>query len=130
MKKNLSLFALFALIIGSALFMSSCGTKPKAAEVWERDILGVKNYYCFYSEGGKDKVAVAINAGGKLAKVSGLSGECVWSGSTVKLPPLSVAHDFKISGNTMTISLKSVEVMKLTKVTTNKPTAKEVRDAK
>lgn len=129
MKKNLSLFALFALIMGSALFMSSCGTKPKAAEVWMHKSGVVKNYYCFYSEGGKDKVAVATEGvGGKLMKNSTLSGDCVWSGSTVKMPLMAVAYDWKINGETMTISLKGVEWMKLTKVT--KPTAKEVRDAK
>ena len=129
MKKNLSLFALFALIMGSALFMSSCGTKPKAAEVWMHKTGVLKNYYCFYSEGGKNKVAVASEGvGGKLVKSPILSGDCELTNSTIKLPSLPLTYDYKISGETMTISLKSVEVMKLTKVT--KPTAKEVRDAK
>ncbi|MGP1431973.1 MAG: hypothetical protein ACTTI6_05265 [Treponema sp.] len=132
MKKNLSLFALFALIIGSALFMSSCGAKIQADSVWQVTKAGgvsfeaQKIYVCFGADG---KVIGATNMSGSLVKASLYTGDYTAKNGKIKAPfTANVECDFQISGETMTISKSGTTTYEFKKVT--KPTAKEVRDAK
>lgn len=132
MKKNLSLFALFALIMGSALFMSSCGAKIEADSVWQvTKVAGVsveatKTYVCFGADG---KMIGASNLTGSFVKLSLYTGDYTAKNGKIKAPfTANVECDYKISNETMTISKSGKTTHEFKKVT--KPTAKEVKAAK
>ena len=132
MKKNLSLFALFALIMGSALFMSSCGTKIEADSVWQVTKLGnvsveaTKTYVCFGADG---KTIGATNLTGSFVKLPLYTGTYTAKNGKIKASfTANVEYDYKISNGTMTITKAGATQYEFKKV--SKPTAKEVRDAK
>ena len=129
MKKNLSLFALFALIMGSALFMSSCGAKIEADSVWQvTKVAGVsveatKTYVCFGADG---KMIGASNVTGSFVKLSLYTGDYTAKNGKIKAPYIATAEcNYKISGETMTISKAGATTFKLKKVAS--PTAKEMK---
>ena len=131
--KKLSLLALLTVLIGSALFVTSCGGKIQADTVWQLtksaglSVEASKQYVCFGADG---KMIGATNATGTLVKVPALSGDYTAKGGKIKAPMIAggVEADYKISGETMKITYDNKELYELKKVTS--PTAKEMKEAK
>ena len=130
--KKLSLLAMLTVLIGSALFVTSCGGKIEADTVWQVTKAGTasvedaKIYVCFGADG---KMIGATNVTGSLVKLPPYTGDYTAKGGKIKAPVIAaVEADYKISGETMTISLNKVELYELKKV--SKPTAKEMKDLK
>ena len=128
--KKLSLLAMLTVLIGSALFVTSCGAKIQADSVWQvtdtaaGSIGAGELYVCFGADG---KMIVASKAFGTLTKVS--SGDYTAKNGKIKAPYIAIVEcDYKISGETMTISKGGTMTFKLKKVTS--PTAKEMKDLK
>ena len=128
--KKLSLLAMLTVLIGSALFVTSCGSKIKADTVWQMtkgaggvSIEPQKQYVCFCADG---KMIAASNYGGTLTKISLLSGDYTAKNGKIKAPITGgVEADYKISGETMTISKSGVTIYELKKVSS--PTAKAMK---
>ena len=124
---------MLTVLIGSALFVTSCGSKIKADTVWQvtKGPAGVsledsKIYVCFGADG---KMISATNASGSLVKLPAYTGDYTAKNGKIKAPFIAVVEcDYKVSGETMTISNSGVTVYELKKV--SKPTAKEMKDLK
>lgn len=126
--KKLSLLAMLTLLIGSALFVTSCGGKVQADSVWQVTDTAAgspvfEQYVCFGADG---KMIVASNLGGTLVKAPLLSGDYTAKGGKIKAPFIAnVEADYKIKGETMTISRAGATLYELKKVSS--PTAKEMK---
>lgn len=127
--KKLSLLAMLTVLIGSALFVTSCGGKIQADTVWQvtkaagASVEAQKQYVCFGADG---KMIVASNLGGTLVKAPLLSGDYTAKGGKIKAPFIAnVEADYKIKGETMTISRAGATLYELKKVSS--PTAKEMK---
>ena len=128
--KKLSLFAMLTLLIGSALFVTSCGGKVQADSVWQMtkgtggmSIEAQKQYVCFCADG---KMIAASNFTGTLRKFPAFSGSYTAKNGKMKAPITgNVEADYKIKGETMTISRAGVTLYELKKV--SNPTAKEMK---
>ena len=126
--KKLSLLAMLTVLIGSALFVTSCGAKIQADSVWQvtdtaaGSIGAGELYVCFGADG---KMSTAKKIFGTLKKER--SGEYTAKNGKIKalIIPGGAEADYKISGETMTISKSGVELYVLKKVTS--PTAKEMK---
>lgn len=124
--KKLSLLAVLTVLIGSALFVTSCGGKVQADSVWQvtdtaAGAPAFEQYVCFGADG---KMIVAQKMLGTLTKVT--SGNYTAKNGKIKAPIIAVFEsDYKISGETMTISKGGAMTFKLKKVTS--PTAKEMK---
>ena len=71
----------------------------------------------------------ATNASGSLVKLPAYTGDYTAKNGKIKAPFIAVVEcDYKVSGETMTISNSGVTVYELKKV--SKPTAKEMKDLK
>ena len=124
--KKLSLLAVLTVLIGSALFVTSCGGKVQADSVWQvtDTAAGAPAFeqYIYFGEDGK--MIVAQKMLGTLTKVT--SGNYTAKNGKIKAPIIAVFEsDYKISGETMTISKGGAMTFKLKKVTS--PTAKEMK---
>jgi len=128
--KKLSLLAMLTLLIGSALFVTSCGGKVQADSVWQMtkgtggmSIEAQKQYVCFCADG---KMIAASNFTGTLRKFPAFSGSYTAKNGKMKAPITgNVEADYKIKGETMTISRAGVTIYELKKVSS--PTAKEMK---
>ena len=128
--KKLSLLAMLTLLIGSALFVTSCGGKVQADSVWQMtkgtggmSIEAQKQYVCFCADG---KMIAASNFTGTLRKFLAFSGSYTAKNGKMKAPITgNVEADYKIKGETMTISRAGVTIYELKKVSS--PTAKEMK---
>jgi len=128
--KKLSLLAVLTVLVGSALFVTSCGGKVQADTVWQvtKGPAGVsleaqKIYVCFGADG---KMIGASNAGGTLVKLPLYTGAYTAKNGKIKAPFIAnVEYDYKIKGETMTISKSGVTAYELKKVSS--PTAKEMK---
>ena len=128
--KKLSLLAVLTVLIGSALFVTSCGGKVQADSVWQVtksagvSVEASKQYVCFGADG---KIIVATKVSGTLVKVPSLSGDYTAKGGKIKAPMIAggVEADYKISGETMKITYNKAELYELKKVSS--PTAKEMK---
>ena len=127
--KKLSLLALLTVLIGSALFVTSCGGKINANTVWQvTKAAGVsaeaqKLYVCFGADG---KMIAASKLTGTLVKVPQYTGDYTAKDGKIKAPFLGSAEcDYKVSGETMKISYDNKELYELKKV--KSPTAKEMK---
>ena len=129
--KKLSLLALLTVIIGSALFVTSCGGKINNDSVWQVtkeagvSVEAPKRYILFGTDG---KVIGASKTGDTLVKVA--LGDYTAKDGKIKAPLFlgPVECDYKVSGQTMKISYDNKELYELKKVTS--PTAKEMKEAK
>ena len=128
--KKLSLLALLTVLIGSALFVTSCGGKINNDSVWQVtkengvSVEALEQYVYFGADG---KMIVAHKVLGTLTKMS--SGDYTAKNGKIKAPFLgSDECDYKVSGQTMKISYNNKERYELKKVTS--PTAKEMKEAK
>ena len=120
--KKLSLLAVLTVLIGSALFVTSCGGKVQADSVWQNKAIPT-TYYCFCANG---KMIAASNFAGTLTKLSPFSGDYTVKGGKIKCPLTGgFEADYKIKGETMTIARAGVTICELKKVTS--PTAKEMK---
>ncbi len=120
--KKLSLLAVLTVLIGSALFVTSCGGKVQADSVWQNKATPT-TYYCFCADG---KMIAASNFTGTLRKFPAFSGDYTTKGGKIKCPLTgSMEADYKIKGETMTISRAGVTLYELKKVSS--PTAKEMK---
>lgn len=128
--KKLSLLAVLTVLIGSALFVTSCGSKVEADTVWQLtkgaaglSMENLKIYVCFGADG---KMIGASDMSGTLVKNSVYTGEYTAKNGKIKAPLTGGAEaDYKMSGTTMTISNSGVTIYELKKV--SKPTAKEMK---
>ena len=128
--KKLSLLAMLTLLIGSALFVTSCGGKVQADSVWQMtkgtggmSIEAQKQYVCFCADG---KMIAASNFTGTLRKFPAFSGSYTAKNGKMKAPITgNVEADYKIKGETMTISRAGVTIYELKKVSS--PTAKAMK---
>lgn len=128
--KKLSLLAMLTVLIGSALFVTSCGGKVQADSVWQMtkgtggmSIEAQKQYVCFCADG---KMIAASNFTGTLRKFPAFSGSYTAKNGKMKAPITgNVEADYKIKGETMTISRAGVTIYELKKVSS--PTAKEMK---
>ena len=127
--KKLSLLAMLTLLIGSALFVTSCGGKIQADTVWQvtkaagAPVEAQKIYVCFGADG---KMIGASNFTGSLVKLPLYTGDYTAKNGKIKAPFIAnVEYDYKIKGETMTISKSGVTAYELKKV--SKPTAKEMK---
>jgi len=128
--KKLSLLAVLTVLIGSALFVTSCGGKVQADSVWQMtkgtggmSIEAQKQYVCFCADG---KMIAASNFTGTLRKFPAFSGSYTAKNGKMKAPITgNVEADYKIKGETMTISRAGVTIYELKKVSS--PTAKEMK---
>lgn len=130
--KKLSLLAMLTVLIGSALFVTSCGGKIQADTVWQVTKAATvsfedqKIYVCFGADG---KMIGATNDTGSLVKLPLYTGDYTAKGGKIKAPFIAAVEcDYKIKGETMTISKSGVTTYELKKV--SKPTAKEMKDLK
>ena len=130
--KKLSLLAMLTVLIGSALFVTSCGAKITADTVWQvTKVAGVsaeetKIYVCF---GADNKLYSAIDIDGTLVKNPTYTGDYTAKNGKIKAPFIAGAEaDYTVKDNTMTISSQKIELYVLKKVET--PTAKAIKDAK
>ena len=129
--KKLSLLAMLTLLIGSALFVTSCGGKVQADSVWQMtkgtggmSIEAQKQYVCFCADG---KMIAASNFTGTLRKFPAFSGSYTAKNGKMKAPYIAAVEcNYKISGETMTISKGGAMTFKLKKVSS--PTAKQMKD--
>ena len=125
--KKLSLLAMLTVLIGSALFVTSCGGKIQADTVWQvtdtaAGSIGAVEQYVYFGADGK--MIVATKVLGTLTKA--YSGDYTAKNGKIKAPYIAVVEcDYKISGETMTISKSGTMTFKLKKV--SKPTAKEMK---
>jgi len=128
--KKLSLLALLTVIIGSALFVTSCGGKINNDSVWQvtkEDGVSVEARKLYILFGTDGKMIGAVKTGDTLVKVA--SGDYTAKDGKIKAPFLGpVEGDYKVSGQTMKISYDNKELYELKKVTS--PTAKEMKEAK
>ena len=128
--KKLSLLALLTVLIGSALFVTSCGGKINNDSVWqvtkENGVsVEARNLYILFGTDGK--MIGAVKTGNTLVKAG--SGDYTAKNGKIKAPFLgSDECDYKVSGQTMKISYNNKERYELKKVTS--PTAKEMKEAK
>ena len=121
---------MLTLLIGSALFVTSCGGKVQADSVWQMtkgtggmSIEAQKQYVCFCADG---KMIAASNFTGTLRKFPAFSGSYTAKNGKMKAPITgNVEADYKIKGETMTISRAGVTLYELKKVSS--PTAKEMK---
>lgn len=125
--KKLSLLAMLTLLIGSALFVTSCGGKVQADSVWQvTDTAAgspVFEHYVYFGANGK--MIVAQKMLGTLSKVT--SGDYTAKNGKIKAPYIAAVEcNYKISGETMTISKGGAMTFKLKKVSS--PTAKQMKD--
>ena len=127
--KKLSLLAVLTVLIGSALFVTSCGGKVQADSVWQvTEISGAPvgallEQYVYF--GADNKMIVAKKMLGTLTKMS--SGDYTAKGGKIKCPLTGGAEaDYKVKGETMTISKSNQAMYKLKKVSS--PTAKQMKD--
>lgn len=125
--KKLSLLAMLTLLIGSALFVTSCGGKVQADSVWQvTDTAAgspVVEQYVYFGANGK--MIVAQKMLGTLTKVT--SGDYTAKNGKIKAPYIAAVEcNYKISGETMTISKGGAMTFKLKKVSS--PTAKQMKD--
>ena len=130
MKRTLSLLAMLTVLIGSALFVTSCGSKLTPDTVWKVTKLTggiqptVPTYMCFLGDG---KLIMATGGGGELLKT--LSGDYTAKNGKMRLSVTGpVELDYKIKGDVMTISKGNALAYELQKVA--KPTADEMKKAK
>ena len=126
--KKLSLLAMLTVLIGSALFVTSCGGKIQADTVWKitkQDGASVEAWDQYVYFGADNKMITAKKIFGTLKKER--SGEYTAKNGKIKalIIPGGAEADYKISGETMTISKSGVELYVLKKVTS--PTAKEMK---
>nr|WP_315442838.1 hypothetical protein [uncultured Treponema sp.] len=124
--KKLSLLAVLTVLIGSALFVTSCGGKVQADSVWQvtDTAAGAPAFEQYVYFGADGKMIVAQKMLGTLTKVT--SGNYTAKNGKIKAPIIAVFEsDYKISGETMTISKGGAMTFKLKKVTS--PTAKEMK---
>ena len=125
--KKLSLLAMLTVLIGSALFVTSCGGKIQADTVWQvtdtaAGAPALEQYVYFGADG---KMIVAQKMLGTLTKVT--SGDYTAKNGKIKAPVIAMVEcDYKISGETMTISKGGAMTFKLKKVSS--PTAKQMKD--
>ncbi|AIW90089.1 MULTISPECIES: hypothetical protein [unclassified Treponema] len=120
--KKLSLLVALTVLVGSALFVTSCGGKIQADTVWQNKA-DPTTYYCFCADG---QMITAYKYGGTLTKVSTLSGSYTAKNGKIKAPITShLEADYKISGETMTISMYGVTMHELKKVSS--PTVAEMK---
>ena len=117
---------MLTLLIGSALFVTSCGGKVQADSVWQvTDTAAgspVVEQYVYFGANGK--MIVAQKMLGTLSKVT--SGDYTTKGGKIKCPLTGAMEaDYKIKGETMTISRAGVTLYELKKVSS--PTAKEMK---
>ena len=124
--KKLSLLAVLTVLIGSALFVTSCGGKVQADSVWQvtntaAGAPALEQYVYFGADG---KMIVANKLLGTLTKVT--SGDYTAKNGKIKAPVIAMVEcDYKISGETMTISKGGAMTFKLKKVSS--PTAKQMK---
>ena len=130
MKRTLSLLAMLTVLIGSALFVTSCGSKLTPDTVWKVTKLTggiqptVPTYMCFLGDG---KLIMATEFNGKLLK-NPLSGDYTAKNGKMKATLMGPAEvDYKIKGDVMTISKGNTLLYELQKVA--KPTADEMKKA-
>ena len=124
--KKLSLLAMLTLLIGSALFVTSCGGKVQADSVWQvtDTAAGSPVFEQYVYFGADGKMIVAHKVFGTLTKMS--SGDYTAKNGKIKAPYIATAEcNYKISGETMTISKAGATTFKLKKVAS--PTAKEMK---
>lgn len=120
--KKLSLLAMLTVLVGSALFVTSCGAKFQTDTVWQNKA-ATDMYFCFCADG---KVIVATETALGLYKVPGFQGDYTATGGKIKAAFTgNIEWDYKISGSTMTISKAGVTAYELKKVSS--PTAKEMK---
>ena len=131
MKRTLSLLAMLTVLIGSALFVTSCGSKLTPDTVWKVTKFGGgiqppgTTYMCFLGDG---KLIVATESNGKLFKNPLLSGDYTAKNGKMKATLMGPAEvDYKIKGDVMTISKGNTLLYELQKVA--KPTADEMKKA-
>lgn len=125
--KKLSLLAVLTVLIGSALFVTSCGGKVQADSVWQvtDTAAGSPVFEQYVYFGANGKMIVAQKMLGTLTKVT--SGDYTAKNGKIKAPFIAaVESNYKISGETMTISKGGAMTFKLKKVSS--PTAKQMKD--
>ena len=130
--KKLSLLALLTLLIGSTLFVSGCGSKIEADSVWQatKGAAGIsleeaKLYVCFCADG---KLITANKVGDKLVKSTVYAADYTAKNGKIKAWFTgNVECDYKIKGDTMTISKSGETIYELKKVA--KPTVAEMKAA-
>ncbi len=131
MKRTLSLLAMLTVLIGSALFVTSCGSKLTPDTVWKvtktaggSQLIGT-TYMCFLGDG---KLIVATELNGELLK-NPLSGDYTAKNGKMKASITGyIEADYKIKGDVMTISKGNTLAYELQKVA--KPTADEMKKAR
>lgn len=124
--KKLSLLAVLTVLIGSALFVTSCGGKVQADSVWQvtDTAAGAPAFEQYVYFGADGKMIVAQKMLGTLTKIS--SGDYTAKNGKIKAPYIAAVEcDYKISGETMTISKGGAMTFKLKKVSS--PTAKQMK---
>ncbi|QHX43687.1 hypothetical protein GWP43_09845 [Treponema vincentii] len=124
--KKLSLLAVLTVLIGSALFVTSCGGKVQADSVWQvtNTAAGAPAFEQYVYFGADGKMIVAQKMLGTLTKIS--SGDYTAKNGKIKAPYIAAVEcDYKISGETMTISKGGAMTFKLKKVSS--PTAKQMK---
>ena len=122
--KKLSLLAMLTLLIGSALFVTSCGGKVQADSVWQvtDTAAGSPVFEQYVYFGANGKMIVAQKALGTLTKVT--SGDYTAKNGKIKAPYIAAVEcNYKISG---AISKGGAMTFKLKKVSS--PTAKQMKD--
>ena len=131
MKRTLSLLAMLTVLIGSALFVTSCGSKLTPDTVWKVTKFGGgiqppgTTYMCFLGDG---KLIVATESNRKLFKNPLLSGDYTAKNGKMKASLTGLGEvDYKIKGDVMTISTGNTLLYELQKVA--KPTADEMKKA-
>jgi lipoprotein len=124
--KKLSLLAMLTVLVGSALFVTSCGGKVQADSVWQvtDTAAGSPVFEQYVYFGANGKMIVAQKMLGTLTKIS--SGDYTAKNGKIKAPYIAAVEcDYKISGETMTISKGGAMTFKLKKVSS--PTAKQMK---
>lgn len=124
--KKLPLLAVLTVLIGSALFVTSCGGKVQADSVWQvtDTAAGAPAFEQYVYFGADGKMIVAQKMLGTLTKIS--SGDYTAKNGKIKAPYIAAVEcDYKISGETMTISKGGAMTFKLKKVSS--PTAKQMK---
>lgn len=128
--KKLSLLAMLTVLIGSALFVTSCGGKIQADTVWQvtkASSVSVEDQKIFICFGADGKMIGATNAHGSLVKLPLYTGDYTAKNGKIKAPVITggLEADYKISGETMKISYNKVELYELKKVSS--PTVAEMK---
>ena len=124
--KKLSLLAVLTVLIGSALFVTSCGGKVQADSVWQvtDTAAGAPAFEQYVYFGADGKMIVAQKLLGTLTKMT--SGDYTAKNGKIKAPYIAAVEcNYKISGETMTISKGGAMTFKLKKVSS--PTAKQMK---